>query len=145
MNEKGFTLVESLMVLLVFTIICSFLPLIFSAYHSFRSFDPGIDYEWELFMIQLRNEVHQSESVSESEGRIILQTSQGEVLYEKYQNVIRRRVNQLGHEIVLQDIQSSELKLDLNQVVISIQFTDGERRSGSIALKSFAEGGSINE
>ncbi|WP_433743116.1 competence type IV pilus minor pilin ComGF [Falsibacillus pallidus] len=145
MNEKGFTLVESLVVLLIFTIICSFLPLIFSAFQSFRSFDPGIDYEWQLFLIQLRNEAHEAERVSESEGKIIMQTTQGEVLYEKYQTVIRRRVNQLGHEIVLQDIQSAELKLDSSQILISIQFRGGERRAGSIALITLAEGGSSNE
>jgi competence protein ComGF len=128
-RNHGFTLLEMLMVLLVVLLVISFLPLLLDV-HWLKE-DPVNRFnrlEWQVFLQQLKNEIRESKQL-ESSGQILyVYKPTGErVSFEKYGQLIRRRVNSQGNEIVLQSLSDVQYELTNNGVRIIVITTEGER------------------
>ncbi len=91
----------------IFLIIVAFLPLSFKLIFQNDRLDGRTqNMEWHVFINQLKKEVRLSEEVSIVNGKLILNKDRQEIQYEKYNTSIRRRVNNTGHEVVLQQIDT---------------------------------------
>ncbi|WP_158598216.1 competence type IV pilus minor pilin ComGF [Falsibacillus albus] len=133
-RNNGFTLLEALFILLIFSFMVAFVPLIVSSYQKINQYDPSTIFEWELFLVQLRNEIKESADISLSSGTLSLTTAKGTVQYEKYSDVIRRRINYQGHEVVLQNIKNIEFTLNQNELLMKVQFQNQKKREASFIV-----------
>ncbi|MBS4199655.1 ComGF family competence protein [Bacillus sp. FJAT-49732] len=140
-DQKGFTLLDSIFCMLILTIIMSLMPLLF---HSFAVIDRTIkvdeDFEWNLFLIQLRNELEDAEKVyvNTHPNRILIEKNLM-IIYETHGNRIRRTVNEKGHEIVLQHVSSvSFTKID-HMLLVNVSFTNGVKEEARFIIPAEKE------
>ncbi|QED48615.1 hypothetical protein FSZ17_15935 [Cytobacillus dafuensis] len=100
-------MLEMLYAFSIFLLIVSF----FSICMKFLLDNKGLEarvsrMEWQVFVSQLKKELRLSEGLEVYENKIILRKNGQNVSYEKYGTNMRRRVNNEGHEIVLQKVDS---------------------------------------
>lgn len=62
--------------------------------------------EWDVFCSQIKKEIRISSKADVVSGRLVLTNNNETINYEKYGSNIRRRVNSLGHETLLQNVSS---------------------------------------
>ncbi|GIN85496.1 hypothetical protein J6TS2_18820 [Heyndrickxia sporothermodurans] len=134
-NQKGFTILESIFSILILLLIITFFPLFIKAYEQTQhSLSTEEDFEWNLFLIQLRKEIRTSDAWKINGNRLFLYFDNIEVLYEQYGNSIRRRVDSKGHEVVLQKVKSILLSNENNGFSLNILFQKGVKKNGSFIL-----------
>ncbi|MDQ0213855.1 competence protein ComGF [Oikeobacillus pervagus] len=127
-NNNGFTFIESLLVLSIFLGVTSLFPLVYqSFYEAEHHFHPLKKTEWELFLIQLRKELHTSQSWSSHNGRLSYFNGDREIWIEKYQTSLRRRVDRKGHEIILQNVQEIHFSWHNNVLQLEVIFLNGDQ------------------
>lgn len=123
-HEKGFTLIEAMMSLMILSVIMFFLPLIV---HSFTAVDRMVhiseDFEWNLFLVELRNEIKKADNIAILQDRLFIYKGELITMYEKHRDTIRKKVNNLGNETVLQNVQSLGFTIRDDSVVMSVEFT----------------------
>lgn len=126
-NETGMTLFETMMSILILSIIMTMMPLIFLAVSSIEnSIDVEDNFEWNLFLIQIRKEMKAADSIRvNSENRIILYLEDQRIYYEVHGTSIRRRVNSMGHEVTLQKINKARFEIYEEMFVLSVEFING--------------------
>lgn len=136
-NSKGFTLLESLLVFTVFIICSASLPLLYEG--ARQAFDLGEiekNAEWELFIIQLRDELHASKNWHLYGGKLqyfSLGENDSIISVSKYEDKIRRQINGQGHEIMLQNVKDAFFSIKGGKLYIHVFFTNGEKEGASIS------------
>jgi competence protein ComGF len=128
LNNRGFTLLDALLSFIVFFIISLSFPLIMKGFETIKTDSvPPRYYEWNLFSENLRNEIWNGENIMISPEQISLDKEGERITYERYQNSIRRRVNERGHEVVLQSIHSLTFFEVPQGVKVEVDFERGEK------------------
>lgn len=140
-DQSGFTLLESLFTIVILTVIMSMLPLM---YHSFSAIDRSIsleeDYEWNIFLIQLRDELVTVESCRLGTERVYLLKNAISIKYERFQRSIRRQVGDKGHEIVLQNVRTFDVREEALMLVINVEFMNGTKEEARFIMPQREEG-----
>jgi competence protein ComGF len=127
LNNKGFTLLDALLSFFVFSIISLSFPMIIKGFETIKSESiPPRYYEWNLFSESLGNEVWDTGGIIVSPERISFEKEGEWITYERYQNSVRRKVNDRGHEVVLQSIHSLALSEVPQGVKVKVEFEGGE-------------------
>jgi competence protein ComGF len=106
-NERGFTMAEMLLSVLLFLLIASMLPLgmkIILDQRVVESMERQM--EWEVFSSQVKREIRSAEQMTVQPDKLLMKVDEQIILYEKYANSMRRRVNYQGHEILIQNLSS---------------------------------------
>jgi len=138
LNNSGFTMLEMLYGFSIFLIIIAFLPLSFKLlFHHDLIEARTQNMEWHVFINQLKKELRLSEGISIENGKLILKRNGQDVLYEKYNKSIRRRVNYTGHEVVLQQVDI--IRFDYLKDGVRITVTDIFSQNYSAIIYSFLE------
>ncbi|MEI2355905.1 competence type IV pilus minor pilin ComGF [Mesobacillus zeae] len=136
LNERGFTLAEMLLALTVFFVIMSMLPAglntVLKDGFSARRIQ---GFEWKVFNSQMKRELREAELVTVKKEKLIVQKGSNIILYEKYGNSIRRRVNYAGHEVMLQNV--SQMKFSAAENGVGIYVKDGWDKEYSSNVRSF--------
>ncbi|QPC46857.1 competence type IV pilus minor pilin ComGF [Mangrovibacillus cuniculi] len=120
-SQKGFTLLESLLSLMLFTfiILLTTICLQWNIQKGEELYNQSY-LEWEMFQHYLVDESRRALHIDTLNNQLIMTMKNGDkIKYEKYGNVIRRRVNDKGHEPVL---------LGINGMIVN-------RTQGSIELE----------
>ncbi|MGV3464121.1 MAG: competence type IV pilus minor pilin ComGF [Heyndrickxia sp.] len=124
-NEKGFTLAESIITLMIAVTILSMIPLVMKGFnHINHSLSTEDSYEWNIFLMQLRREIRNCSEVNSLGNKLILQVNGEKVSYELYGLLLRRRVNDTGHEVVLQKVKKAEFTMMDNHITLVVHFTN---------------------
>ncbi|WP_197090970.1 competence type IV pilus minor pilin ComGF [Bacillus sp. FJAT-27231] len=134
-NNNGFTMVESLFVLMIFISMAALFPLIYgTVYRVEEQLDPERRTEWELFVLQLRKELYMSHSLKITDEQITF-IQEGEVVsIEKYKEGIRRRVGGRGHEMILQEVSSVQFYPCDSSLCTRAVFKNGEKERAYLHL-----------
>lgn len=132
MNEKGITLLELLLTVTIFIAIVCVLPLIMNA--SLQEVNADFQHEEaQLFFHLFSKEVRESSRIQIHNGGIEMLSNNGTTIrYERYGSSIRRRVNNAGHEIVLQNIQELFLEVTDGRVIVEVELADGQKEKRAI-------------
>jgi competence protein ComGF len=91
--------------------------------------------EWDVFSSQIKKEIRMSTKAQVVNNRLILTEDTGSITIEKYGSILRRRVNNTGHEVYLQNIAEVNFTLLSNTVRINIK--DLNRKEYMINIPSF--------
>ena len=122
-NQHAFTLIESMFVLWIVVTIFLLFPLMIKTYaHIQRVLTPEETYEWNIFLIQFRKELGISKSYTIENNHIKLLVNNNFVSYEPYGALIRRRVNETGHEVVLRNVKDVKFTEVGHKLQLVVQF-----------------------
>ncbi len=135
-NESGFTMLEAVMTIFIFTLILSFIPFMYQSFVSIeRSIELEEEYEWNLFLIQLRNELQGGDQWQVRGSRLFIEKNHLVIQYEPYGQVVRRRVNETGHEIVLQSVEKIQLFQQEKQLIMAVTFFNGKEKEARFSTQ----------
>ncbi|WP_338470235.1 competence type IV pilus minor pilin ComGF [Niallia sp. XMNu-256] len=139
-NNQGFTFVEMLMAFSIFLIIASFIPLGINMIYKNEIIDKSLQkMEWQVFISQTKKEIRMSEHVYVNNNQLILLKGGQEISYERYGTNIRRRVGSMGHEIMLQNINSVKFEETVRGVQISVR--DNYQQNNSTIIRTLISEG----
>lgn len=128
-NNKGFTLLEMLLVLLIFISVAAMFPLFYQTiYQVDKEMRPESRAEWELFIIQLHKELGASHAWDPKQQKLFYEQEGISISVEKYQSSVRRRVNGSGHEVMLQGIKDIQFRWEEGSLVAEAAFLEGEKK-----------------
>lgn len=133
-SESGYTLAEMLFSfsvwLYVVTLIAMFIPFI---YVNTQFSNEVEEKEWEIFLHQSKLELRGARQITAVNQRLtFINFSNERVDYEQYGQLIRRRVDGKGHEILLHFVQSVEFKKQANHIEISVRTVNKQKFSAKI-------------
>lgn len=140
-KEAGYTLLEMLISFSLFLMMMSFVPIIIKMTKEHQETSVSLStLEWDLFVQQLTLEIRAGHQVECSNQKLTFVNDYNQmVTYEKYGNMIRRRVNGTGHEVVLQNVSSAQF-IKVPQGVL-IQIKDLESRLYAERMSLFSREG----
>lgn len=123
-QEGGFTLISTLIAL---TMVLISLPLLYHLLYEVKSLT-----ELELspykFMMFITDDIHRADVILAKDNKLHFYLPSGEVaIIEQYDQLIRRKVNNRGHEIYLRDIVLFETNHLETGVQVKIELKDGEQ------------------
>ncbi|MCJ7839318.1 ComGF family competence protein [Lederbergia sp. NSJ-179] len=138
-DQTGFTLLEAVFSMMILALMMSIIPFIFQTLKTVDGLiEVDQDYEWNLFLIGIRKEMEGAKKVHvvnvQSKTSLMMEKNNQVISYEPYGFTLRRRVNRLGHEIVLQNIQAINFSIDEEFMVIEIEFTNGVKDEARFLL-----------
>lgn len=127
-KEAGYTLLEMLISFSLFLMMMSFVPIIIKMTKEHQETSVSLStLEWDLFVQQLTSELRAGHQVECSDQKLTFVNDYDQMIsYEKYGNMIRRRVDGAGHDVALQNISSVQF-IKVPQGVL-IQIKDLEKR-----------------
>jgi competence protein ComGF len=135
-NSNGFTLIESLIVLMVFSACAASMPLLYEGSdRTIQAAKAEKNIEWELFIIQLRNEMQMSQNWNLSEAKLAYSAAGSNdviVSISQYRDKIRRQVQGQGHEVLLQNVKTASFSSKGGKVYIHVTFSNGEQEGASV-------------
>ncbi|WP_051529917.1 competence type IV pilus minor pilin ComGF [Anoxybacteroides tepidamans] len=137
MQNRGFTMIEMLIVLFCVLLVLSFLPMLLDIHwlqtDKSRRFN---QLEWQVFVQQLKREIRESTQLQSSGAVLYAYKPTGEkVSFEKYGTVIRRRVNNEGNETVLQAV--SDVRYEVKEKGVRIHVLTLEGRQYTAFISTF--------
>jgi competence protein ComGF len=107
-SEAGYTLLESMLTLILFLALISFVPGIYKVIYSTDE-DVLMEQEISIFFGQAGKEIQGSLSAMIDENTLYLHQPSGKIVtYEVNQHRVIRKVDGKGFEIVLQNIEKIE-------------------------------------
>lgn len=123
-HEHGFTLISTLISL---SLVLISLPLLYELMSEVKNMSK-LELSPYKFMVFITEDIHRSEQIIAKNNKLYFYLPSGEVaLIEQYDDLIRRQVDNRGHEIYLRDVVKFETNnLDYGVKVI-IDFKDGEK------------------
>lgn len=125
-KDNGFTMVEMLISLVVFMMLSILVTqMFFIVRENFGKQNQLHFKEWEIFTIQLKNEIRTSKSQSVSNNKLYLMTRGKVVTIERYKNIVRRQVEERGHEVMLQNIADFHVEQDGSVIIVQVLDDEG--------------------
>ncbi len=118
MKQAGFTMLNMLFAFAVFLLLISFFPLVMKVMQTKVS---TTSFKVDLFFEQIQNDIVQAKGISISDDSLYLNMENGNrIRYQKYNMNVRRQVNEVGNEILLQNVDNIQYEIVPNGVVISV-------------------------
>ncbi|HWO96017.1 MAG TPA: competence type IV pilus minor pilin ComGF [Bacillus sp. (in: firmicutes)] len=135
-KEDGYTLLEMLISFSLFLMMMSIVPLMIKMTKEHQEMTVSLStLEWDLFLQQLTFEVREGHQVECSHERLTFTNYYHQTItYEKYGEMIRRRVNGTGHEVVLQNISSVQFSKVPQGVLIQIKDLENRLYAERVSL-----------
>lgn len=130
-NEKGYTLLESLLHLVMFTAFVHLFILFFFWKMPIEShYSSMSNTAWEMFVVDMQAaliEVTEFTIYADNRG-VQFKNKRGLIDIEQNNNVIRKKVDGLGHVPFLTDIYSAKFKSEYGNLVVDVTMRDGTRK-----------------
>ncbi|KAB7670016.1 competence type IV pilus minor pilin ComGF [Bacillus sp. B1-b2] len=132
-NEKGYLFMEMLLSLFITVVISLLLSIPLQIIGNQQMLKVELmDMEWEVFYLQLKKETKLAKKVDVSNNKLLLYVDGNVVTYEKYGNIIRRRVNATGHEIALQQVKEVQFLKSNNGFQLSVIDQKNRKKDSTI-------------
>ncbi len=126
-TKNGFTLIETIIALLIFVVLASFSPLFIKVIRP--PAEPAVRLEeLQLFFTEIGKEIRSASSIRVANRQLLITNSDGETAtYSQYGQIIRKQVKGLGHETWLQSIKRFEPSVTNGiEVHVNIQDISGK-------------------
>lgn len=135
-SEKGFTLLESIFHLMIFTLLIQMTLLFFYWKAPVEAvYQNDFLGEWELFSIELQQMLEEVEWVSQSaDDMVAFKTKKGIITIHVYQQLIRKLVNNQGHVPLLTGVKSCIFTLEDQQLHIKVEKLNGVKKERTFAV-----------
>ncbi|MBM6617304.1 competence type IV pilus minor pilin ComGF [Bacillus suaedaesalsae] len=125
-NQNGYTILEMLIVFFILLTITFLFPQLFIQLTKWIEKPTSLHpFEWEVAISQITMDIREAEAIEIENNRLKLINSDV-ILYEQYGKLVRRRVNNQGHEIILQQIQSIQFYYTTGGIEIEVEDLEGK-------------------
>jgi competence protein ComGF len=139
-GSNGFTLLEALLGLAAFCLMAALLPISIQVVNRVDQTEVRLQaMEWEIFSSQVKKEIRMGQQIKVLSNSLSFKKDADSILYEKYGTKLRRRVNGVGHEVLLQNVNSVQFEKFNNRVVIKVE--DTWSNGYSLTAQAFINGG----
>lgn len=123
LNNKGFTLLEAVLALGILMLILTSVPPLLKPLTQDTTSE-AVSVRQALHFISM--EVHKGGSVNTANNKLYIQNQQGRTaVFEQYNDMIRRQVDEKGHEIYLHHIEDLKITQDSSSIVITVKGKEG--------------------
>jgi len=82
--------------------------------------------EWENFIHQIKIEIRESSSIELKNNQLRLSHPDGLIQYEKFDTILRRRVDNKGHEVLLYHVKSAQFIVEDSYITIKVLHQNGK-------------------
>lgn len=131
-DQKGFTLSE---VMISLTTILIILALTIPLLHSVKGKSYYEEMAAQNLFTFIQDEVNRSRSITVQSNKVtITDIDRRKVVIESYGSVVRRSVDGRGYEVLIQEIQSLDLTIETNILLVEVMMEDNERFEKAIHL-----------
>jgi len=121
-NERGVTLINSLLRILIIALTLPILLYVFQKLHT-NPLEETLSIE-QLFII-MQKELYDATEVSHTDNKISLKVNNKMITFTRYGRIIRRQVDHAGHEIYHRDIVDFAVKSVTNGLLVTITTSTG--------------------
>lgn len=136
-DNRGYTLIESLFQLIIFGVFVHLVILfIFWKDPIERQYANRSDMAWEIFTVDLQGAIINVEEFNVHEGGRGIQflTERGRIDIEYRNQVIRKRIDGLGHIPFLTEVYTALFSYDGMRLSVDVTMLDGTRRERVFAV-----------
>ncbi|MFC3882898.1 competence type IV pilus minor pilin ComGF [Bacillus songklensis] len=135
-REGGYTLLEMLITFSLFLMMMSFLPVIIKMTKEQQVVAVSLSkLEWDIFLQQLTLELREGYDVECNDQKLTFTNyRQQKVTYERYGQMIRRRVVGTGHEVLLQNISSVQFIKVSHGIIVQVRDLENRLYAERISL-----------
>jgi competence protein ComGF len=130
-DESGFTILE---VLVSFAILLMVVMMVPSILRLAQINNEIPSYEIDVFIQQASVDIRKSKELRIENDLELLMPNGDIVMIEQYKDMIRRRVNESGHEVFLQNVKQVSYRLENRGVTLFITDLDGNVYASRISL-----------
>ena len=127
-QDEGFTMLEVLFAVGLFSLLAFFMTSTLISVNKWNEIEEAsIDrMEWNVFIRQLDLEIQQASAWNVLNSKILsLQSAAGQVTFEPYGEIIRRRVGREGHEVILQNVKDYAFQINGDELTVTVQMQNG--------------------
>ncbi|MGP4072474.1 ComGF family competence protein [Piscibacillus sp. B03] len=129
LNNKGITLLPLLISISFLTVITPFLVQMLKFVLSIEPLYVSTDSELRHVHFHIQSELNKSiDQQLETNSITFINHDGSTVKYELYHNLVRRRVNDTGHEIIIRDVKEFKMT-PLTEEAFIITISKGERQT----------------
>lgn len=123
-NDRGFTLIPTLLALVIIVIVLPILSFILSKLTEPKVFD---DIKYEQFFHYIYHDALRADSVHVHNNTIVFAVRTGDqAVLSRHKDVIRRQVEGVGHEIYARDVKSFTAEQEEHCITVKIISTKGD-------------------
>ncbi|WP_303968196.1 competence type IV pilus minor pilin ComGF [Sporosarcina ureae] len=140
-NEKGYSLLESIIHLLIFTMLIQLAVLFFYWQTPIEKVYQGdLLGEWELFSLEFQEVLEEVTAVTEINPTILsFRTKRGEIIIQQYKQMIRKVVDGDGHVPLLMNVKTYAFTVNGSELQIAVEMMDGRRKERTFAIGLYQE------
>ncbi|WP_158233902.1 competence type IV pilus minor pilin ComGF [Sporosarcina sp. P34] len=141
LDEKGYSLVESIIHLLIFIMLIQFTVLFFYWKAPVENVYQGdLLGEWELFSLELQELLEEVTRVEEVKPTLItFHTQRGKITIHQYDTMLRKVVDGTGHVPLLVNVKSSKFTVKDSELKIAVEMKDGMRKERTFVIGLYQE------
>lgn len=142
MNNKGYTLIESLFQLVIFVIFVQLFLLFFYWKTPIeRQYSDKSSIAWEMFVVDLQDELANVQTLTIQDGTTGIQfkTSRGQIRIEQRNTVIRKSVDGQGHIPFLTNVSVVKFTLEGTTLFADATMLDGTRKERDFEIGFYTE------
>lgn len=135
-DEKGFTLLEMLLVLSLILLLLSLFPLIMNVNLSASKVIPGQEQDVTMFFNHLSKDIREATEVVGGRNQLLIEKGRNESLFIELMpsQQIRRQRNGLGHVLLLERVQSFTCNTTRRLVRCEVELTNGVKKQRTMAM-----------
>lgn len=142
LNDCGYTLLESLFQLIIFTAFVHLIVLFFMWKTPIdRIYGNSSTTEWELFVADMQKEladVNEFNVYPEQNG-FVVETARGRIDFDQGNGVIRKRVDGQGHVPFLTKVSTAKFTQSRTALFVEVTLLDGTRKERDFAIGLYPE------
>lgn len=141
-NARGYTLIESLFQLIIFTVFAHLIVSFFLWKEPIdRQYGNLSTSEWELFAANMQKELTQVSqfSINANQKGFVIQTTRGRINFDQSSNVIRKRVIGQGHVPFLTKVSTATFTQSGTALFVEVTLLDGTRKERDFAFGLYQE------
>lgn len=123
-NETGFTMITSLLTIVIIAIT---LPLISFVFNQINSPELSDDIKYSQFFNFIHDDILRANNIYVNGHTLMFETRTDELAtVSQYYNIIRRQVNGVGHEVYVRDVQDFSVKQNNHYIQLKLVSIEGD-------------------
>ncbi len=132
-QENGFTMIEMLFALSITLIVAHLFLQSMLVLQPMRENNQELNpLEWELFLHNLKREVKKAENSTVVNGNLFLQFEGSQYSVEKYKNLLRQRVNGVGHVVLLHNVKNYNVEKEEHFINLTVYDLSNKQYSAKL-------------
>lgn len=136
-DDRGFTLIESILQLMIFVVFIHLVILfVFWKEPIERQYNDMLKTDFELFVLDLQASIVDVEDfqIHDDNRGIRFLTTRGRINIEYRRGVIRKRIDELGHIPLLTEVETAQFNTDGTRLFVDVIMLDGTRKERIFAI-----------